>query len=362
MIEEFLARQSAEGERDSSGQFTISAVDARRKLVQSGLDTAEKGLLRLVQLGVDSLCSSLEIKLLESKVQFWFHGPTCGLLNEPSVGEDLQCAILACVYSGFDYATFSTANATWRFDRKSIESTSPQKCPQGSIKVELGRTLATTFWARLRELAQARSNDFITFLSHLGFCPIPLNLDGALPNTEVRWERGRALELYFLGDSSHAHSGVRDPFPTSRGLLRFGGDDYSSVVHQPDLTWDTIARFEKRGCCPHLGVPEGLNDDSSTSCMGVLYSPLGNHRGGFIDVVSRGVHVGRIPWPFGGHISGVITASDLDLDLSGLALVNNHKITAIQGWLRAEVVLAARKVLNSPHCRPTARLALENLC
>lgn len=360
MLEDFLAQQRSEGHRDSSGSFTISAAEAKRKLVQSGLDTAERGLLKLVQLGVDSLCQSIDIKLLEEKVQFWFHQPARGLLDDPDIGEDLQCSLLACVYSGFDYAAFTLRGQTYRFDRESISPIAPQRCPEDTIKLELGREAPAGFWASLRALTKARTNDYLTFLGHLGFCPIPLQVDGVRPTTEYRSQGSRALDILLKGPNHLAHLGVRVPF---EGVpVGFEFDDQSSrgTATSAVDSWESFARFNKLAPAPVAGASFQENDKMS-SVFGMLYAAMDDINGGFIDVVKSGVHVGRLYWRFPGNVSGVVTAEGLDLDLSGLALVQNRKADELLNCLRTEMQEAAAWALGTRRAPPLVERHLRRL-
>jgi hypothetical protein len=362
MLEEFLAEQSSAGHRESTGCFTISVAEARRKMVQSGLDTAEKGLLRLVQLGVDSLCSSIDIKLLQEKVQFWFHTPSRGLLDDPTVGEDLQSAVLACMYSGFHYATFTSRGSTWHFDRASIAPAATEPCPEGTIKIELGRKIPAGFWESLRTLLQARTDNYLTFLGHLGFCPIRLEVDGVRPVTEYRTQGSRALELHFKGPASVAHLGVRVPFETSLACVKFDGTAQS--VRRMTAKWETFSHFEipaPASLLPSLDPDENVPGLEASSHLGMCYVSFDELDGGFIDVVQSGVWVGRLHWRFPGNVSGVVTCTGLDTDLSGLALVHNQKAEQRLAYLRAEIQKAATKTMGLPEADSLVLRALRRL-
>ena len=345
MLEEFLNQQYQDGHKDSQGNFTISDSAARRKMVESGLDTAEKGLLRLVQLGVDSLCQDIKVTILADGVRFHFAYPSRGLLDDPKVGEDLQNAILACVYSGFDYAVFTNFNKSWRFTKKEISRIDRGLEPVGVIIIELLQdSKPKGFWDQMRWLLTTRTQNYLTFLSHLGYCPISLDLDGTKPSTESRTEAGRALEIQLMAPSYLAAQSIKTPFQDSRCVLHFS-DDYAKARMENAPTWDTYARFEQFDhilCGPEH---KDVEDLQKPVCLGHLYASLSPYRGGFIDVVSLGVLVGRLAWRGAGSVSGVISLGILDTDLSGLALVHNNKVEVVLDSLQHEVKVAAEAAL-----------------
>lgn len=343
MLEDFLAQQSDEGRLDSEGCFTLEAAAARRKMARSGLDTSEKGLLRLVQLGVDSLCDEIRIHLSSDGVKLYFANPRRGLLDDPAMGEDLQCSILACMYSGFDYATFTLSNAAWRFDRNTIAPVSRVPPPDGCIAVELGRLALSEmgFWERLRTSLRARTNEYVTFLSHLGYCPIPLVLDGARPYTEERLVEPRALEMVFHGPPDLRCFGVKAPYGDSRSSYLFPLGQ-SQPEAQNVENWDTFAKLYRAG---RMLYPGGLDEPDASCTLGMVYVGTDWPSGGFLDIVERGVLIGRVPWTGPGWLSGVLSGMTLDTDLSGLNLVQNGKVETLEQSLREEVSLAAQQAL-----------------
>jgi hypothetical protein len=362
VLEEFLAHQASEGALESRGAFTISASEARRKMSQSGLDSGQKGLLKLVQLGVDSQCASLKVSLGADNITFTYQDPVRGLLDDHYLGEELQSALLACVYSGFAHATFQTDRFAWRLHKEKIEPISDRMESPGAVRVVLRRWQPSGFWDALRHSLAGRTEDYTTFLSHLGYCPIPLELDGARPFTETRTEGARALELRLWGPSGLRHSGVRTPFDDSSYLVRHS--EFGGLVPNADKVWTTFGLVEKvaesRFFAPELPAWAEAPGPPLTA-LGLLYTPLDWPQGGLIDVVEKGVLVGRLSWPFEGHVSGVISCLGMDTDLSGLALVHNRKTTEMLDYLGSEVVNAAKLLEGHPETTSTVRERLEGL-
>ncbi len=361
MLEEFLANQTAEGSLDSSGSFTISAEQARRKMAESGLDSSLKGLLKLVQLGVESSCRSIKITLGKDDIAFTFQDPCRGLLEDCTLGEELQGALLACVYSGFAHATYQTETIAWRLHRDRVEPF-PAKSPSGVVRVVLRRWSPSGFWEALRHNLAGRTEDYTKFLSYLGYCPIPLELDGARPVTEDRSMGVRALDLRLRGPGDLRYAGVRLPFGESTCVVRLQDDRTIAPPEYP--AWEVFAAVDKLAEKRLFGgaLPAWTDSQSPGQAdLGLLYSPLDVLPGGIIDVVEKGVLVGRLPWPHQGHLSGVISCLGLDTDLSGLALVHNSKTTDLLAYLRDEVADAAKRLVTHPTVTPTVRERLEAL-
>lgn len=362
MLEDFLAQEFAVGSLDSRGSFTISAEQARQKMAQSGLDTRQKGLLKLVQLGVDSLCDSIAIRLDKDEITFIYQDPGRGLLEDRTLSEDLQAALLACVYSGFRHATYETTTLAWRLHKDFIEPVRSRLYREGAVRVVLRRWTPSGFWEKLRHLLADRTEDYTTFLSYLGYCPIPLQLDGARPFTESRSVGTRALDLRLLGPPGLSHSGVRIPFADDAYVVRHS--PFAGPPPTEGKAWLTFGLVERRVDKRHFrpDLPAWSESEGPVGApLGLLYSPLHVPPGGFIDVVEKGVLVGRLKWPYAGHVSGVLSCLGLDTDLSGLALIENSRATETLAYLRDEIASSAAALLDHGDMPPSIRDSLETL-
>lgn len=81
-IEEYLREQSAEGHRDSTGAFTISAEKAMTKLAAFQLPRPSAWLLKVVQAGVVAGCSSINVNQSAKSSKVTFTGGHLGRIEE----------------------------------------------------------------------------------------------------------------------------------------------------------------------------------------------------------------------------------------------------------------------------------------
>jgi hypothetical protein len=365
MLDDYLQSQTDEGFHHSKGSFSIRPEEARRKLAESGLKTAEKALLRLVQIGVNSGVGEIAITLGKDSVTFWFRGVKRGLLNHDRITENLRTVLLACLYSGFPRATFSNSAATWKLTRDDFSPTERRPCLPGHVCLILFRKPEGGFWQKFRQNLRKRAGDFKTLHQHVCYSPCTVLIDSIPQRPIAQKPSKRALELFLMAPDGLSPWGITAPFLMSRSGYVLSSRQATAPTRIPgNKTWDCFARLRVTAHRKHfdpslLGWKERAFGDSCV--LGQLFLPLDRRSGGLIQFVRDGVLVGSVVWPFPGNVCGVVSAVGLDTDISNLSLVQNHKQEQFLHYLRDEIMAAAQRVQPSSVGEPAVEEALRSL-
>lgn len=337
-IESLLAARGAEGRLESQGTFSIDPRAARQKLAQFGLDGPDKGLLRLLQLAVVAASGEAHLKITRDGVELYIHQSRGELFDLCKVSEPVTTALLACLYSGFESGWVSDPENRWRLTRTGFHREEARGGESGVVKVRFRRGGPEDFWSKLRALLEHRVHDTSVLQNRLKFCPIPLTLDGR-PLNGGRSQRERcALDICLTAPESHLDQSVWSnrnsetwtPRHTYRGGQHFRAED------NPGKYWDSFAAVYEQGHPALFGFEGGKSERPAT--VAHLWLPMSYRGTGVVSFVQHGVVVGSHSTEILGHpVCGAVSASALDMDVSGLAAVNNAKIPTLMEYIVSEV-------------------------
>lgn len=308
--------------------FTISREEACRKIAQYGLDTPERALLRLVQLGVASGARRVEIQIDRACVRIHFWKVDRGALFEHEIAEPVRIALLGCLHTGFAGGVFRNPAVEWTLQPEVFSTTTPSIGSEptgnrnlpGQVSIELRRVVPVTgFWKGLFSNLRDRTNEYATLVSHLYHSPVEILVDKLRPSLAIA-EEPVDSRLFLLGPRQLFTEGVsalrrvESNFRTHQ-ISRAGTAEYFYPTH-----------------------PAWNQTQVSTDCI-LAQLDFGSEGSteGELQFVKHGVTVGSVGWPFEGKVDGVVSAAGVDLDVSGLNLVRNEKLQRLMMYFRDEL-------------------------
>lgn len=341
-FERWIDAHKGHGELRDQGEFTLRSDEAIRKIARFGLDSPERGLLRISQLALDRGAESLSFRLKRSSVEILI---SCSKNADFELGElglerqldanSLALALLSCLYSGFQEGTIRGDGLFWRFDRSGFALQDPEKCESGKIVVVLERTKAEGFWPQLGEFLRRRCVDYLTLREHLSCSPIPVLLDGfQLNSQELRPAGGCLCELLLFGPSSLRVGATRKMSTQTAGLSLGFKTTYKVARKQANLKYFSGHAEDEKG--------------QSNVVLAHLWFPRDRKLAGQIAFVYQGVVIDRVETKLKLPLCGVVSAHGLDRDLSNLKLVRNKELAALWNYLKAQMNELMRAISLQP--------------
>jgi hypothetical protein len=334
-LERFLGGQLVEGELESQGSFTVDLERARSKLIRFGVESPDKALLKLVQAIVLGRPSLIDIKMTADRIVVYADGADRLSKDIKFLQGELGAALWSCVYSGFPEVKAAIPGRAWALQESGVQEAEPGGLGRGdTLSVELSFQAPKGFWENLRSRMRGRNTTAFALVSHLQYCPIHTRLDHRSLNTSQYKRCGRtALDVFLTGSKStlphEVFSGAvketkaKHSFVKDRRFESQAHDCNSFVaVHQPARTrlfgissesWITV---KQDSLLAHLWIPQ----DASKAPTTLTY-------------VKNGVVVGVRPF----EVDGITSASGIDLDASGLAIVENSKLEEFEEYLTHSV-------------------------
>lgn len=347
MLHDYLNSQAQAGRRHSEGSFTIKAEDARRKLSQAGLESAEDSLFRLVQLGIDSNAGETDITIGSDSVTIWFRHVRRGVLYSEVLSEELQTTLLACLHNGFPEAVYSNRKASWEIAADTFRPVQPTKILPDHARILLHRIPDGGFWERLRYNLSSRAQTFRTLETKLRFAPLKVIVDSRVPVPSLAMSP-QVLELDILGPSCLKPWSVKAPTVSKRTYL-----DYSlgSRVLCPSLgvrrKWTCHIKFRTQATAEFF-APNLLGwmhrDPVHSALLGRIWVAPSTKNDGRFRFVRSGVEIGEKSWPFSGCVSGIVSAVGLPTDLSGLSLNEGPALERFFRYLLSEIREATQEI------------------
>lgn len=348
-LEQLLASKRTEGEQLGEGVFKLSAEQALEKLARFGLESAEKGLLRLIQLAYSAGADEFEIVLGRRSVGANFRG-VCktGLDVSDLMGSlrfdssNFALALLSCLHSGFVQALVEGQGSAWRIDGGGARAVEPNpELSPDELRIRLLREAPSGFWERLRTLVRGRCLDFRYLRNALAYSDARVMLDGRLVETDPRPFSRCLCEVYLFGPGSLNGYGIAVPEPRwSRYRVEPG-----SARIEGSTRWQTFLTAQQGARLRHFdSTMSGNWNGPKETPLAHLWVPLSSKKGGRILLVSGGVVVGEAESEFPFPLHGVVSAQGLDKDLSGIGVVHNDKLRELLHYLTRKVGSQLRKL------------------
>lgn len=334
----YLEQHRDEGVAQGEGYFSVGAEEALRKVVSFGLESPEKGLLRLVQLAVAGCCDGVEIRLLRNRVKLTLKNARTEALKVSELPKELlleqnnfSLALLSCLHSGFHRGRVADGQSAWDFDRDGFQAANKYLTEGREIQIELERDAPSGFWNRLKSFLRARCLDHKLLSFKLIHCPVEVTMDGC--HLFPPYHTKKVLyELSLEGPRKLRHQGIYPGgWPLSHHYLN------GKTRKKREKKWD-VFEFARVGARLDL-----FSDRSGTfslkkarhnnAVFARLWIPLKASGEGRILFVKDGVVVGKFESDFSLPIYGAISAQNLDLDLSGLELADNKKLEKLMEYI-----------------------------
>ncbi len=342
-LRNLVEERRGEGSQDSSGDFTLDHGLAVEKMVEYGLDTPEKGLLKLVQLGVRAGAKSVDLRLKRHRLELRLPGLDTSKLELETLDQAAQLdpdhlglALRAALRTGFDDGYLTSDSLAWHLEPGGFIACTPIPVG-GGIRLVLNRAAPGSFWTRLKRWLRGRCLNHSLLWNSLALCPVPVKLDAVAVNGSPI--KGKCyLELTLTAPRRYEPFGVYGV--TGRSCRdRWVAGDYS----RGHRNWDTLHRQYVGAKPSWFGFERSSRwkTDPQATCLAHLWVPTAPRAEGRLLLVADGVLVGEHPWPNTIGVSGVVSAEGLDLDLSGLAVIDNSKLDVLKRRLEK----TARKYL-----------------
>jgi hypothetical protein len=349
-VERLLQASREEGSlKEEGASFTLSAEQAIAKLARFGLDSPEKGLLRLVQVAHVAGCDGIRISLGRKSLEMAFDGIPEVDLSIATLKQELALddnnfalALLACLHSGFASGRVEDRTAAWDFDPDGFHPSEPRR-ERDLITVTMEQVAPVGFWERFRAFLRRRCLDYVTLQAALRHSPLPLLLDGAPLPAEIRPRSKLLYELFLDGPRSFYKDSLKRPPLRVFRYLRDG-----DRVLESRGAWTTF-KTEVRGARLYYFDPEKSGSyrrrsDRKSSLLAHLWVLASSKKeGGHLTFVADGVVVGEATCEFPLPFQGVVSACGLDRDLSGLGVIHNDKLDRLMEHLTKTLAKRLRK-------------------
>lgn len=328
-VDKFLDEARGEGELESEGSFSINLDNARRKVVQYGLDSPDKGLLKFIQLAIACRAREVEIHIKEESLSITVHGATGKHMGLATPSEPLQVAIWSCLHSGFKSASISEPGRTWRFEDEIIHKEDPITCKPETTHIEFQRAAPGGFWDRMRSLMKGRTQDTAVLGRRLKYAAIPITLDRRSLNQHHYSARTKThIDIFLTGGQKTLPHEINtdNPKDWKAKHILFNNRNMMKAEHG----------FQSFGACYRQGLPSRFGFSSSAwgsmrkgSHLAHLWAPP-NLKKPKLVFVRYGVIVGSVDF----HVPGIVSAAGVDVDLSGLELVHNSKLEKFVAYMQ----------------------------
>lgn len=349
-IDQLLENKRAEGTQYEEGFFALSAEQSVEKLARFGLESAEKGLLRLIQLAHSAGAYEVEVVLGRRSVNVSFRGVSEAGVEVASLLESLRLdasnfalALLACLHSGFSQAVVDGQGSAWRLDSSGARAAQPDpEVGSDELRIRLQREVPDGFWEHFRSLLRRRCLDFRYLRDALAYCSAQVKLDGRVIQTDPRPFSRCLCEVYLFGPESLSRQGVAVPEPrSSRYWVRPGTARNEGVKR-----WQTFLTAEQGVRLRHFNTTLSGNwNGPKETPLAHLWIPFTRStKPGKILLVSGGVVLDEVEAEFPLPLHGVVSAEGLDKDLSGIRVVHNDKLRELLRYLARKVGSQLRKL------------------
>lgn len=339
-LESWLDSHRTEGQLVEEGDFTISAEEALRKVAQFGLESPEKGLLRLAQLSITGGCRDLDLSMGRSSVTLHLSNISREVADLEQLSDQLRLesnnfglALLACLHSGFRVGHLVKDELVWKFDQDGFHRSRLKEPESSGITIELQREKPSGFWNRLRHLLRRRCLDYKYLRENLNHSPRPVKLDGSLLDGDSRPRRKLLYELFLEGPEQMSAQSIARPSERDCRYL------YEKRARKNSgWAWQTYERSSQKADLKHFDGPKSKWKRGKDSVLlAHLWIPALVHGISEIHFVSDGVVIGTAQANLKLPLCGVVSASGLDRDLSCLELVHNEKLTELLEYLTEAV-------------------------
>ena len=348
-VERLLEEQRSEGEFQNTGDFSLNVSKAREKVTRFGLDTAETGLLKVIQLAVRARSSLIKIRQTKEHLTITIVDGDRERFDLNHLSEELQVACWACLHAGFKWVKVSHSDISWHFDDQGLrqEPSFHTNSYKKHVFFEFQRLSPQGFWERLKSYLRGRAHDSSHLAKVLKYSNVRIEMDHRLLNQPTYEHKSSDIffEL-FLTSTAHAYS------ETLSSLKSEGYLGSKHTCREEDLVvsssghWSTFYRNYKSAKTSRFGMVDRPGSEASTpQNLAHLWVPirnLGDSAQSRLIFVKHGVIVGEIPF----FLSGVVSAGGLDMDLSGLRLVKNEKLGTLLAYLCENVRRVEKRALS----------------
>lgn len=353
-LNSFLSEAATLGTLKSEGSFSIDLEKAREKTISRSLNQPRMGLLKLVQASVLGGATALKVRLMRQELQLDILGSDELVKQAENASEPLSVALWSSLYSGFREIRVETANISWSLTKDGFQSTHSQKFSNG-VRIRLLRERKDGFWNNLKSLLVSRINEYSYLEDRLEHCHLPLELDKVVINRPAQeLENSLAFRLQLIGPPV---SGADEVFGGNYGFsganLTYRGN--VKIQGPPSLDSELFASFQT-SAQPELFDAHwtaaqyvGSGHVLAELLLPAPYSPQQT-----LVFVKNGVEVGKVRYP----LQGVVSACAVDVDASGLQLVNNPRLARFLERL-GQVVSEHVNRLKTHQLPPQVRNALE---
>lgn len=345
-----LAAQSEEGVLESEGSFSIDLERARAKSHRFGAENQDKALLKLMMAVLATQPSGVDIKMGKDLLTFEVRGAQRLIGDARTLGGELGEALWSCHFSGFSRIACMLRGQCLEISNNGIQENKERAFDSHhTVVVELVYEKSEAgLWETMKTLLRGRSRSAFAFQQELRFAPLPVTLDARAVNTaSAPADRKLALELFLTGSEQ---TGAAEISSLAQNLHQ---PRYSLIKNRKfteEGSWSTYCKFQR----PASKKPFGLRCESwltvkEHSLLGHLWVPLEtlptvfgggrNWKSGRLTLVKHGVVVGEMAFP----VCGVVSAHGLDTDITGLQVVSNKKLEALDAYLKDALQRCYRK-------------------
>ena len=341
-IDDLLSIQRAEGVFQSAGEFLVDLESARKKVSQFGLEKPGLGLLKLAQFSIQNGAQGLRFQMGRDTL-------TCeldwGEIDQDflELPEALQIVVWSCLQDAFKSCKVESGAQSWTFCGKQVEHSEVPRLKKNHLRLSFERNVPSGFWWRLKMLLAGRVGVASLLSERLHYAPIPVTLDRWRLNCP-NWKRSQSALILFVTGSEQS---------LAQEITAFGRNEFGAkyLFHEENLLrteenhWSNHCSFFEPGAPNLFGVDDTpwttIRKDSH---LARLWLPSRVEREPRITLVKDGVVVGEIAFA----TNGVVSAGGLDMDLSGLRVVQNQKLDKLVGYLHRKLERAVDRFRKLP--------------
>lgn len=328
-IERLLDEQRDEGTVESAGTFMVNLEQAKKKSLRFGAESPDKAILKLAQALVCGTPSFIDIKLKSDRLTVEVDGAHRLLKDVKFLQGDLGRALWSCVYSGFLSVRATIRGHSWLLQKSGVEEgeTKPNEVSSDTLVFELRFAVPSGFWGNIRALIRGRNTATFALSSHLRHCPVPTKLDSRLLNAS-QYRPKAALDIFLTGSNATLSEEICPLYLNSvKGQFTFIKDRRFGSERNDHTTSVKVTRPAR---ATRFGFKNSWRTLREGSLLAHLWVPRSKMSNPKLLLIKNGVLVGERPF----LIPAVASAGGLDLDASGLAVVENKKLEELETYLR----------------------------